>query len=332
MKNNNIVSSVLVCLILLVSLFVLSIYYFIYVDEFPSQNTIVEIPKGTSLKGIASILENKDVVRSKPLFLAAVFLTGSKEKLKAGEYMIEKGMSLENIVSLFSSGQVLLRKITVPEGKNVYEISKILEDGEIADSGVFVEMATDSTYVSSVTGIESGSLEGYLYPDTYFFPKNTAPDRIINVMTNRFKEVYKDISKPENNRLSDHEIIILASMIEKETGVSSERELISAVFHNRMKKGMRLECDPTVIYGIGPGFNGNLTKADLKQVTPYNTYQVKGLPAGPIANPGKESIEAAMNPAAVDYLFFVSKGDGAHVFSNNYRSHINAVNKYIRKK
>ncbi|MGI9534908.1 MAG: endolytic transglycosylase MltG [Thermodesulfobacteriota bacterium] len=332
MTKNNVLSSILVCLILLVSLFVLTIYYFIYLDSYPTKTAIIEIPKGTSLKGIASILEGKELIRSKPLFLAAVFLTGSKNSLKAGEYEIVKDSSLEQIMNMFVSGQVLLRKVTIPEGKNIYEISGILKEANITDSEEFIGLTTDGYYVSSLLGTNADSLEGYLYPDTYFFPKNADADNVIKIMAERFKTVYKELKQSDKKNLSDHEIVILASMIEKETGINSERKLISAVFYNRLNKGMRLECDPTVIYGLGTGFNGNITKKDLSEATPYNTYKINGLPAGPIANPGKESISAALNPSEVDYLFFVSKGDGTHVFSSNYRNHINAVNKYIKKK
>ena len=332
MKKSNVVSSILVCLILLVSLFVLTIYYFIYIDRYPTMSVIIDIPKGTTSKGVASLLESKELIRSKPLFLAAVILTGSNNKLKAGEYEVAEGMTLEQIVEMFANGQVLLRKVTIPEGKNIYEIAEILKQGSISDSDDFMAIVTDSTYVSSVLGVEVKTLEGYLYPDTYFFQKNSGAEDVVKVMTERFKNVYSEVDKRDKKGLSDHEIVILASMIEKETGQNSERELISAVFHNRLKKGMRLECDPTVIYGLGTGFNGNITKKDLQEVTPYNTYKISGLPAGPIANPGKESISAALNPSDADYLFFVSKGDGTHVFSTNYRNHINAVNKYIRNK
>lgn len=332
MKRNNILSSILVCLILLISLFVFAIYYFIYIDRYPAHSEIIEIPKGTSLKSIASILESKQIVRSKPMFLTAVFLTGSKNKLKAGEYEILKGMSLEEIVEMFANGQVLLRKVTIPEGKNLNEISGILKEESITDSEEFIELTTDSSYASSLIGINLENLEGYLYPDTYFFPKNSDANEVVKFMADRFKKVYSEIDKRGKKNLSDHEIIILASMIEKETGKKSERELISAVFHNRLKKGMRLECDPTVIYGLGSEYNGNLTKKNLQELTPYNTYKIEGLPVGPIANPGKESIVAALNPSDVDFLYFVSKGDGTHLFSNNYRKHINAVNKYIKKK
>lgn len=149
-------------------------------------------------------------------------------------------------------------------------------------------------------------------------------------MTKRFKNIYQKVKNSSGvNGLSDHEIVTLASLIEKETGFDSERRLISAVFHNRLKKGMKLQCDPTVIYGLGPEFDGNITKSDLLNYTPYNTYAIFGLPPGPIANPGKESIYAAMNPVDVDYLFFVAKGDGSHFFSTNYKSHLRAVKKYI---
>ena len=328
----NIISSIIVCIILLVSFFVLTIYYFIYIDRYPTHSAVIEIPKGTGLKGIASILESKELIRSQPLFLSAVLVTGSKNKLKAGEYEILKGMSLEQIVDMLVSGKVRLRKVTIPEGKNIYEISGILNQGSITDGVEFLGLTTDSSYVSSILGIEAESIEGYLYPDTYFFPKDTGANEVIKVMTQRFKDIYGKIYKENNYDLSDHEIVILASMIEKETGENSERELISAVFHNRLRKGMRLECDPTVIYGLGQDFKGNLTKEDLLEVTPYNTYRISGLPKGPITNPGKESISAALNPADVDYLFFVSKGDGTHIFSSDYRNHINAVNRYIKKK
>jgi len=332
MKRNNIFSSILVCIILLVSFFVLTIYYFIYIDRYSPRSEIIEIPKGSGLKGIASILDGKELIRSEPLFLSAVLLTGSKNKLKAGEYEIQKGMTLEQIVDMFSNGRVLLRKVTIPEGKNLFEISSILQENSISDGKEFLSFSADGSYVSSIIGTDARSLEGYLYPDTYLFPKDTDADEVIKVMAERFNSVYGGIDKKDKKDLTDHEIVILASMIEKETGDNSERELISAVFHNRLRKGMRLECDPTVIYGLGPGFDGNLTKEDLQRVTPYNTYKIFGLPAGPIANPGKESIFAALNPADVDYLYFVSKGDGTHVFSTNYKNHINAINKYIKKK
>ena len=332
MKRSNVLSLILAWLILLVPLFVLTGYYFIYIDGYPTSSVVVEIPRKTSLDGIASILESKKLIRSTSLFHAAVLLTGSRDKLKAGEYEIPKGMSLGQIVDAFANGKVLLRKVTVPEGKNMYEISEIFEEKNITDRKEFIGLTTDGGYARLLLGIAVESLEGYLYPDTYFFPKNTEADEVIKVMVNRFKKVYSEISKGNQKKLSDHEIVILASMIEKEAGNDSEKGQISAVFHNRLKAGMRLECDPTVIYGLGADFNGNITKKDLEVVTPYNTYKIFGLPAGPIANSGKESISAALNPSGVDYLFFVSRGDGTHVFSSNYKDHINSVNKYIKKR
>ena len=174
------------------------------------------------------------------------------------------------------------------------------------------------------------SLEGFLFPDTYSFNKNEKPEFVIDTMVKRFREVFDQI---EGSQFHDEvEVVTRASIIEKETPLNSEKPLVSAVIDNRLKIGMRLACDPTVIYALGDEFDGNLTKKDLKYQSPYNTYVVSGLPPGPIASPGKESLEAAMNPANVNYLYFVSKGDGSHYFSDNYRSHVNAINKYIRNR
>jgi conserved hypothetical protein, YceG family len=153
-------------------------------------------------------------------------------------------------------------------------------------------------------------------------------------MVSRFDKVYESLKSEADGKLSltDHEIITLASIVEKETGDASERSLISAVFHNRLRRGMRLDSDPTVIYGLGEDFDGNLTKSDLRTETGYNTYKIAGLPPGPIANPGKASIRATMNPAEVDYLYFVSRGDGTHVFSSNYRDHQRAVIRYQKRR
>ena len=236
------------------------------------------------------------------------------------------------MVKRFVNGDVLLRKVTIPEGKNMVEIAGLFDETGITDKNSFIETAMDEEFTRGLLGEDIKSPEGYLFPETYHFPKDTDPKDLIKVMTDRFKSVYSEISKSGNTGLSNHEIVILASMIEKETGDDSERADISAVFHNRLRKGMKLECDPTVIYGMGEKFDGNLTKKDLLTPTPYNTYQIYGLPRGPIANPGKESLDAAINPSGAKYLYFVSKGDGTHYFSNNYRSHINAVNKYIKNK
>jgi UPF0755 protein len=302
------------------------------VDGYPAHTTIVEIPKGASLKKIGTILKENELIRDKNLFLLSVYINGKANALQAGEYEIAKASRVETIINKLATGDVYLRQVTIPEGKSIKETAEIFDENGFADKDEFYKLATDPVYAKELTGINILTLEGYLFPDTYSFPKSVETEEVINTMVDNFKRVYGNLSNEKNIRLSGHQVVILASMIEKETGAESEREDISAVFHNRLKKGMRLECDPTVIYGMGDSYKGNIRKKDLLTKTPYNTYQIYGLPAGPIANPGKEALHAALNPSDVNYLYFVSKGDGSHYFSTNYRSHVNAVNKYIRNR
>ena len=318
--------------ILFLIVFAISFYYLVFLDGYSNETKIVEIPKGSSLRKIGSILEDNKLIRNKTLFLVSAYLNGNSNSLKAGEYEIHSGSSLESIIKKFANGDVYLRQVTIPEGKSIKETAGIFDEKGFADKNEFYKLATDPAYAKELTGINISTLEGYLFPDTYSFPKSVETEEVIIAMVNNFKRVYENFSNEKNTRLSDHQVVILASMIEKETGAESEREDISAVFHNRLKKGMRMECDPTVIYGMGDSYKGNIRKKDLLKKTPYNTYQIYGLPAGPIANPGKEALNAALNPSDANYLYFVSKGDGSHYFSTNYRSHVNAVNKYIRNR
>jgi len=301
-------------------------------DGYPDKTSIIEIPKGSSLRKISTILSDNNLIRDKNLFIFSAYINGEANSLQAGEYEIESASSIETIINKIDSGDVYLRQVTIPEGKSIMETAEILHEKGFADKDEFIRLATDPNYAQKLTEKKIPTLEGYLYPDTYSFPKSIDAGVVIETMVVNFNSVYESISNEQNLRLSDHQILILASMIEKETGAESERENISAVFHNRLKKGMRLECDPTVIYGMGESYKGNIRKKDLLNKTPYNTYQIYGLPAGPIANPGKDSLNAALNPSDVKYLYFVSKGDGSHYFSNNYKSHVNAVNKYIRNR
>jgi UPF0755 protein len=228
-------------------------------------------------------------------------------------------------------GRVMSPRLTIPEGYNITGVAMALtEAGFISDPDEFIKRAHDRTLAAEL-GFKSGSLEGLLFPDTYAFTKDMPVDEMISMMTARFRAVYyKDFDKMARARgMSLNKVITLASIIEKETGAGEERPLISAVFHNRLRTGVRLQSDPTVIYGI-KDFDGNLTKKHLQTRTPYNTYRFHGLPPGPIANPGAASIEAAINPASEGYLYFVSRGDGTHYFSKSLREHNNAVNRFQR--
>jgi UPF0755 protein len=199
---------------------------------------------------------------------------------------------------------------------------------ELADADAFRRLANDSEMAAAL-GHGVGRLEGYLFPETYYFAKDVTPRKIIETMVGRFDAQFSEAwrRRAAQLKMSVHEVVTLASMIEKETGAAQERALISSVFHNRLKKKMRLESDPTVIYGLKE-FDGNLTRKDLMTPSPYNTYLIAALPQGPIANPGRPALEAALFPAQSDYLYFVSKQDGTHLFSRTYREHSAAVLKY----
>jgi len=259
-------------------------------------------------------------------------LKGYDKIIKAGDYRLSLSATPRQILDILVHGKVALHRITIPEGYNIYQIASLVSQNTKISERAFIQKATDTSFVKA-KGIPGETFEGYLFPETYFFPKNVLPEDLIAAMVQRFREVFLPEWGLRANALNMtvHQIITLASIIEKETGAAFERPLISSVFHNRLKKGMRLSSDPTVIYGIR-NFNGNLTRKDLETVTPYNTYRIKGLPPGPIANPGIDSIQAALYPAETDYLYFVSKKDATHQFSTNLKDHNRAVKKYQLKK
>ena len=220
-------------------------------------------------------------------------------------------------------------RVTIPEGFTVRQIASLLKQrGIIEDEEEFCRLAFDPRFVRSL-GIEDRTLEGYLFPDTYRFPRGTPPREVIRVMVENFRRVYDEglAMRAKELGMTVREVVILASIIEKETGRAEERPLISAVFHNRLKKGMPLCSDPTVIYGLEE-FDGNLTKEHLRRRTPYNTYLFAGLPPTAIANPGRDALLAALYPAPVPYLYFVSRNDGTHKFSVTLKEHNRAVLRY----
>lgn len=296
--------------------------------DLQSVETIVTVARGQSLKQTADILHAHGLI-DKPLkFRLLARLKGADKRIQAGEYILASDLPPKDILEKMVSGKVRLYRFTVPEGSNLNQIAEIIDSAKLLDRQAFLQTVYDPGFIEKLD-INVGSLEGYLFPDTYFFPKNADAGHIIETMVSRLHSEISDawIKRAVELGLSLHEIITLASIIEKETGAASERPLISSVFHNRLKKRMRLETDPTVIYGI-KDFDGNLTRKHLETATPYNTYRIKGLPPGPIASPGRASIEAALYPADTRYLFFVSKKDGTHQFSTNLVEHNRAIRKY----
>lgn len=295
---------------------------------------VVEIKKGSNSQNISLYLQQKGLIRYPWAFKLLTRIKGFGNRLKAGEYRLSASMSPAEILDKIAGGKVIQHPVTIPEGYNVYEIGKLLEIHNIAKKESFVSMAFDPGVIDSF-GFNTKSLEGYLFPDTYYFEKNVSEYDILEKFVNTFRKKVMTpeiMSEVEKSNLSFHKIITLASLIEKETGMGEERTLISAVFYNRLKKRMRLQCDPTVIYAI-KNFDGNLRKKDLDIDSPYNTYRYRGLPPGPIANPGVASIKSALHPKDVNYLYFVAKKNGEHKFSNTLKEHNKAVLKYqLRRK
>lgn len=308
------------------------IYTFLYTP--PSKERTpktIFISHGASFSIIARELEKEGVISDAGKFSLLAKFNRAMTKAKAGEYEFTTSMLPSEVLDMIVTGQVKDYTVTIPEGYNIKEIAALLSSISIVDKNSFLVKANDAAFAESL-GIDGYSVEGYLFPDTYRFTKEMTADEVIRRMTQRFDKVYGEIAykKPAWLKMSKKQIIALASIIEKETGAGAERPLVSAVFHNRVKKGMRLESDPTVIYGIR-NFNGNLTRRDLLTRTPYNTYQIYGLPPGPIANPGRASLEAAIAPSADTYLYFVSKNDGTHYFSKSLKEHNRAVQFYQKE-
>jgi len=294
---------------------------------------VIKIKPGQGFRQTAALLHDKKIIHDPVKFRLFARFKRYDKLIKAGEYKLSAAMAPLDILCMLKSGRVQLHKLTIPEGYNINQIAALIEKGDLAPRGVFLQHALNPDLTRAL-GIDADTFEGYLFPDTYFFPRDTPPEKIISAMVRRFESVYSSQFRKRARALnfSTHQVVTLASIIEKETGAPFERPLISSVFHNRIRRGMRLESDPTVIYGL-KDFNGNLKRRHLRTRTPYNTYMIKGLPPGPIANPGLESIEATLFPEETVYLYFVSKRDKTHKFSSNLRDHNKAVRKYqLRRK
>ncbi len=296
-----------------------------------TQTQVFEVKSGMTLKQVSQELFHQNLIRSANAFQTIAFIQDKEKLIKVGEYYISPSMLPNEILQRITSGKTVLHSVTIPEGYRITEIANLLEEQDLVDKNIFLQQVKN---VDQMEGIATGSLEGYLFPDTYHFGKRTTETKIINKMVETFKEralKQEFLKRAEDIGFSFHEIITLASLIEKETGKDSERKQISSVFHNRLKKNMLLQTDPTVIYAIDV-FDGNIRKRDLKIDSPYNTYLYKGLPPGPIANPGLKSITAALYPANTSNLYFVSKQDGSHKFSATLNEHNLAVQKYQLRK
>ncbi len=288
------------------------------------------IPPGASFRWVALKLEEMGVIRDADRFSLLARMRRAVKQIKAGEYEFTTSMSPWRVLDMLIDGRVKEYTVTIPEGYNLKQIAELLASKGLVEREDFLSLAYDREFIESL-GLEGNSLEGYLFPDTYRFNKLMGARGIVRKMVDNFNRVYREIEAEATRQgLSMKEVVTLASIIEKEAKLDEEKPLISAVFHNRLRMGLKLQSDPTVIYGL-PSFDGNLRKEDLLTPTPYNTYIISGLPPGPISNPGRASLIAAVRPAPVDYLYFVSRNDGSHHFSRTLMEHNRAVMIYQKK-
>ncbi|MCX5820964.1 MAG: endolytic transglycosylase MltG [Deltaproteobacteria bacterium] len=291
----------------------------------------VDIPKGAGFLGITEILNNGGLVQNRPFFWALALVKKANRHIRAGEYELAGAMSPTEILDKLVRGQIKDYPVTLPEDITVSDVAKRLSAFKLINEKEFATLATDRSFLASLD-IEADSIEGYLYPNTYRFDRTMTTREIIRILVGQFwKEITPEMRKrAEEIGLTLPQWVTLASIIGKESGNNAEKPLISAVFHNRLEMGMKLQSDPTAIYHLEQIGNPIKTvrKEHLQADTPHNTYKIKGLPPGPIANPGIDSLRAALYPVNADYLYFVAKNDGTHHFSTNLAAHNQAVLKY----
>lgn len=322
-------------LFLLIPLFV-SIFTFITlrqvfntpVNPNETETVLFEIQSGKTFRAICKDLEEKKLVNYWWAIEVLARLKRGDAQVKAGEYELNRAMKPQELLKKLLSGEVYQRRVTLKEGQSIWEFGAELEKAGLVTKAEF-DAAVVNQELLDRAGIAAKSFEGYLFPETYNFSRPIKPEEIIWRMLEegekRWPIEYTD--QADNLRMSRHEILTLASIIEKESGVAEEQPIISSVLHNRLKQGMKLQADPTVIYGI-PNFNGNLTKQDLETPTPYNTYVNFGLPPGPVGSPSETAVKAALFPQETPYLFFVADRHGRHVFSTTLEEHNEAVRQF----
>lgn len=290
----------------------------------------VDVVAGEPFRTTAEKLEAAGLVPSARVLTLWARWHGIDRQIQHGAYQFREPLSPLALVEKMQSGEAMVIRVTLPEGVTAREVAAILERQGLGSESEYLDLIRDASFVHSL-GVTADSLEGYLFPDTYLFSPLDPATRILATLVARFNGVFDPemAAEAENRSLTRHQVVTLASLVEKETARSEERPLVAAVFRNRLAKSMPLQADPSVIYGI-QNFNGNLTRRDLETPTPYNTYTFAGLPPGPISNPGRDSLVAALKPADVDYLYFVAREDGTHEFSRSLAEHTRAVNRYQR--
>ncbi len=318
----------------------------LYTGARGAQSVLFEVQPGHSLQHIARTLTQQGLISSPRLFVFWARALGFATQLKAGEYELHSQMSPQRVLEILSSGRSVEHSITFHEGLNMHQMGQMLEQRGLGKREDFLSLCKDPELIRRLVGEDLPSLEGYLFPETYKLSKRARLEGLIETMFENFSSAWRKAQRPQKASsrgfrdlggvsLTRHQVVVLASMVEKETGAPEERPRIASVFFNRLKKRMRLASDPTIIYGVLAQSGimlKNIKKKHILQKTPYNTYKIPSLPKGPIANPGLEALRAVLYPEQSEFLFFVSKNNGTHHFSKSYKEHKRYVDKYQRRR
>jgi UPF0755 protein len=298
---------------------------------YATPDQFIEIPQGAGSRTIGDRLVAAGVVRDSATYRLALYMSGQGRHLQAGDYRFDRPMTPFEVIDKIARGDVIVITVTFREGLSIAEMSKIFESHGLGKAAEFVTAASDPEPIRELDA-EAKDLEGYLFPDTYPLSPKTDAAQLVRLMVQRFMHAFSpDLRQKATDRsLSIRRAVTLASIVEKETGRADERPLVAAVYANRLRIGMALQCDPTVIYALQRSgkYNGNLKREDLSMDSPYNTYRKPGLPPGPIASPGRAALEAAVEPAKASFLYFVSKNDGSHIFASTLDEHNRNVQKF----
>lgn len=299
---------------------------------------LFDVEPGQTIATVSENLEQQKLIKNKWLFFQYARYVGANARLKKGEYSLNQSMNPDQIIAVITSGRSVARNFTVIEGANIFDIADQVEKSGIGTRDEFLKLVRDQDYITTTLNLRKGvdlipeSLEGYLYPETYKYTKFDSVKELTTQMVKKFLKVWEEF-EPMAKKInwSRHKVVTFASIVEKETGHAEDRPLVSSVFHNRLIKKMKLQTDPTILYGIAVETGvmpKNISKKDILTPTRYNTYTIPGLPPTPISNPGRDAYFVALNPVKTNYLYFVSKNDGTTAFSESYQSHSKAVQSY----
>jgi UPF0755 protein len=292
---------------------------------------LIDIPAGAGTAEIGRGLVEAGVVRDTMVFRGALWYTGRSRDLKAGEYRFDRPMTAVDVIEKLARGEVYARRVTFPEGLNLHEMAKVYQAKGFGSEGEFIAAASDVSLIADLDP-QATDLEGYLFPETYDLPRGIPASKLVALMANRFRTTMTEEMRrrAQEQGFTVRQVVSLASLVEKETGKADERPLVAAVYRNRFRIGMPMQADPTVVYALerAKRYDGNIRREDLSFDSPYNTYRYPGLPPGPIASPGKASLEAALAPADVKFLYFVSRNDGSHAFATTLEQHNANVRKW----